>query len=268
MDGQICFFFLKSSKLIFFFTKFNMARHPAQRPVRNQKPDKSDRIKFDPELVAFEIGPKKEPFLVHKEHACRYVQVFRAAFNNEAFTEGETQVYKMEDTTSDVFRLLIHWLYAQTLDGPIWRIPRPFPQFQNDKERDTAFASMFPDISGDYRNLVGLWILADYLLLPQLQNLAIDELDHLLNTFGCNINFNGVKFIWDETAPDSPLRRYAINELARHFDFRKRSEQIKDQPGEILAALLSAMSQYRDQVLALRPVFKGSPFYHVPVLED
>ncbi len=59
----------------------------------------------------------------------------------------------MEDTTEGVFTLLAQWFYTQKLDG------------------DLVGASY----SGN--KLAGLWVLAERLLIPRLQNLAIDRLD-------------------------------------------------------------------------------------------
>jgi BTB/POZ domain len=50
--------------------------------------------------------------LVHKEVACLHSPVFKTAFNG-SFVEGKTQTYRLEDTSVDVFRLLVQWLYSQ-----------------------------------------------------------------------------------------------------------------------------------------------------------
>jgi hypothetical protein len=56
-------------------------------------------------LVKFLIGPdNKEPaeFMIHKEFACYHSPVFDAAFNGP-FVEGQTQTYRMDDTTKGSF---------------------------------------------------------------------------------------------------------------------------------------------------------------------
>ena len=67
------------------------------------------------ELVTLEVGPEKKKFIVHKEFACHYFPVLKAAFNSE-FIEGQTQTYVLEEVTEPVARLLVDWLYTQKLD--------------------------------------------------------------------------------------------------------------------------------------------------------
>jgi hypothetical protein len=59
-------------------------------------------------------GDKPEKFTVHKEFACR-VKAFDSAFNSN-FMEGQTQTYRIDDTSADAFRLFAQWLYGQDLD--------------------------------------------------------------------------------------------------------------------------------------------------------
>jgi BTB/POZ domain len=60
------------------------------------------------ELVTFHIGkdPSMETFKIHKEVACLYSPVLKAALNSQ-FIEGQTQTYTIDDTTKEVFQLLI-----------------------------------------------------------------------------------------------------------------------------------------------------------------
>jgi hypothetical protein len=57
---------------------------------------------------------RPEIIFVHKEFACFASPVFDAAFNSN-FIEGQTQTYKLDDTTSRAFRLLTQWLYFEKL---------------------------------------------------------------------------------------------------------------------------------------------------------
>jgi hypothetical protein len=63
-------------------------------------------------LVTFLIGEgdKPEKFTVHKEFAC-HVKAFDSAFNSN-FMEGQTQTYRIDDTSAVAFRLFVHWLYG------------------------------------------------------------------------------------------------------------------------------------------------------------
>lgn len=65
-------------------------------------------------MVTILAGPNKEPFLVHKDFACHYSPVLRAAFNS-SFIEGETQTYDLDDVEEETVRLLVHWIYTQSI---------------------------------------------------------------------------------------------------------------------------------------------------------
>jgi hypothetical protein len=64
----------------------------------------------DPENVVKLFAGEDEtqkPLNLHKQVACYYSPVFKAAFNSQ-FKEGETQTYKLEDAGQRAVRLLIH----------------------------------------------------------------------------------------------------------------------------------------------------------------
>jgi hypothetical protein len=107
-----------------------------------------------------------------------YSPVLKAALNSR-FIEGQTQTYALDDTTDEVFRLLVQWFYGQKLESPV-----------TDAEVDSVgrlvaeddwinpTISRFMKISHQHQtSLVGLWILADKLCIPALQNLVVDELE-------------------------------------------------------------------------------------------
>jgi hypothetical protein len=52
-------------------------------------------------------GRGEKPLNIHKDVACFYSPVFKAAFNSQ-FIEGEEQKYRLEDTNPRTVRLLIH----------------------------------------------------------------------------------------------------------------------------------------------------------------
>ncbi|KAK0126627.1 hypothetical protein ONS95_008213 [Cadophora gregata] len=73
------------------------------------------------QLVTLLAGDSPTKFVVHKYFACHYSPVFDAAFNGN-FLEGQTQEYKIQDVDEETVRLLVHWLYTQTLDTMSSRI--------------------------------------------------------------------------------------------------------------------------------------------------
>lgn len=55
-------------------------------------------------------------FVVHKQFACYYSPVLKAAPNSE-FIEGQTQIYTFEETKHELaFAFFVQWLYAQKID--------------------------------------------------------------------------------------------------------------------------------------------------------
>jgi hypothetical protein len=148
---------------------------------------------------------------VHKKFACNYSPVLKAAFTGN-FMEGQTQTYTMEDTTEGAFTLLAQWFYTQKLDG------------------DLGGAN----VAGD--NLARLWVLAERLLIPRLQNLAIDRIDE--KRIECNCIYIGaLQYVWDSTAPDSPLRRLFIHQCVWNLRSDVYRSSIDKFPKQMLAEI-------------------------------
>jgi hypothetical protein len=101
------------------------------------------------DLVTFVVGPAKKEFVVHKSFACHASPVLRAAFNSD-FVEGQTQRYALEDTTEDTFRLFSEWIYTQNI-------------YWDGESMETPASSSLPRV----------WVLAEKLLVPKLQNRAM-----------------------------------------------------------------------------------------------
>ena len=123
------------------------------------------------------------------------------AFNSE-FEEGRTQKYEMEDTSPDTFRVFVQWLYSQKLTH-IHR-EEGFNIYSEDHgarcEKETI-------------SRIELWVLAEKLLIPQLQNEAMTLLRSVGRT--CIEPFEmWVDYIYYKTAKDSPLRRFVVNLIA------------------------------------------------------
>lgn len=114
-------------------------------------------------LVTLYAVESSKKFIVHKDYACHYSPVFKAAFASQ-FLEGQTQEYRLEDTTEEVLRILVQWLYTQELDSP--------PIWKEDKELSESEKA---DGKQYHVSLVRLWILADSLLMSRLQNIVMRD---------------------------------------------------------------------------------------------
>jgi hypothetical protein len=62
-------------------------------------------------------------------------------------------------------------------------------------------------------HLVRLWILADKLLIASLQNVVIHKLEEQSMESDC-VNLSSLKFVYDNTTPDSKLRRLFLHQCA------------------------------------------------------
>ncbi|KAG4433063.1 hypothetical protein IFR05_011457 [Cadophora sp. M221] len=161
----------------------------------------------------FLIGPGDNPikFLVHKEFTCYYSSVLSAAFNG-SFVEGQTQTYRIEDTSPSAFRLFFQWLYSQKIDVYF---------LMETGRREATYGSPTPEesralIQTENMDLVELWVLADRLAIPELQNLAVKH----INAIG-NLDDPATEtfdYIYQNTVYDSPLRRLVVQQCAHQTD--------------------------------------------------
>lgn len=171
-----------------------------------------------------EVGPEKKKFILHKEFACQYSPVFKAAFNSD-FIEGQTQTYKLEDVTEAAARLLVNWFYTQQLDIEGYGASSP-----EKRQEDMA--------------LCQLWVLADKLLVPQLQNQTIRTMVDLRVKTNI-IPTLSLEYIWANTSPGNPLRRLLVHQCATlapscYFNYSTRY------PQEMLIELAEFHAQFRD----------------------
>lgn len=144
--------------------------------------------------MTFLVGPGEDPttFLVHKEVACKHSPVFAAAFNSD-FIEGQTQTYQLEDTTVEVFRLLVQWLYSERFNLPT--LTHGVAEFEDDNE---------------FICLVELWVLADRLAIPALHEDVLAAFFELMNFMGI-IPTRCLHYVLDNTAADSELRELFLD---------------------------------------------------------
>jgi hypothetical protein len=155
------------------------------------------------ETVTFCIGKgdNVKKFVVHKEFACRYSPVLKKAFSS-GFVEGQTQTYKLEDTTEFAFRFLTQWFYREKLDLDVHK----------DEISETG-ADHKIKCAKQGLALVELWTLADLLLVDKLQDHVMDLMARIQKSCGA-MNRHCFYYIYENTSADSPLRRLAVDQAA------------------------------------------------------
>lgn len=140
------------------------------------------------DLVTFVVGPAKKEFVVHKSFACHTSPILKAAFNSD-FIEGQTQRYTLEDTTEGAFRLFSEWVYTQNI-------------YWDGESKDEPRSYWLPEV----------WVLAEKLLVPKLQNRAIDLIEDLRKKRGAV--GHTITWIYQNTPYGSPLRRIYVHQWA------------------------------------------------------
>ena len=63
------------------------------------------------QMFTLYAGDSDEVLIVHREFASHYSPVLKAAVNSK-FSEGQTQTYRLQETTDRAIRLLVHWFYT------------------------------------------------------------------------------------------------------------------------------------------------------------
>lgn len=135
-------------------------------------------------------------FDVHKEFACHYSPVLKAAFNSK-FVEGQTQAYAFPEYEPEVIRCFIEWIYSQQVSGA----------YSATDDRHIQFSEATLVLSK-------LWVLADSILVPKLQNYVIHELKRVCDSFQ-RIPTNSLEYIYLMTNSESPLRRWCFQWCVR-----------------------------------------------------
>jgi hypothetical protein len=159
-------------------------------------------------MVTFLVGPGDAPkkFIIHKERVCHHSPVLKAAFNGN-FIEGETQTYRVEDTSPGAFRMFTRWVYDQDLDLVQLKI---LDQKQRDVRWEMGEAGHVEDLE-----LAELWVLADKMAMPKLQNFIVRQIVEIRNQ--CRwVAIRTLPYVYKKTAVGSPLRRLMVSEVAQH----------------------------------------------------
>lgn len=201
-------------------------------------------------------GDSAEHFHIHRTFAICRSPIFKAAFEGP-YLEAQSQTYKIDGPFDDnAIRILAHWIYTMKID------------FEHIKDPKTGELLELPDepveLEGDERTpgidtfidaLVQLWVLADRLLMPKLQNAAMKSFDKLTTSQELLPSPKTCGYVYENTSEDSPLRRYILQRWSmdsRPFGFKSHSQ---DLPHEMLCemtALFMEMVVKKDEEYKLQ----------------
>ncbi|KAK0100224.1 hypothetical protein ONS95_008189 [Cadophora gregata] len=188
-----------------------------------KKPKIEEAPFSDPKsLVTFLVGPGPDPteFIAHKEFVCRHSKVLEAAFNS-GFIEGQSQTYRLEDTSPAAFRLLMEWFYLEKLT-----LLQTSPGYVLD------VTDMQQEFNEDM-SLAELWVLAEKFAMPVLQNKIIDSMQQIV-LIGDSIPSRTFQYIYANTAAGSALRKYAVKTCVRYRNEGQYSENADLHPPQMM----------------------------------
>ncbi|RDW64201.1 hypothetical protein BP5796_10703 [Coleophoma crateriformis] len=231
------------------------------------------------ELVTFYVGEDSEGFSVHEEFAAHYSPVLREAFSKCA--EGDPKTFGLDDTPKRAFQLLVQWLYSQTFElmtedeygegsslGDDTDSGSQLVLYQarselgasEDEEEMDDLGAIEDAFKSKQMRLVELWILADKLCIPILQNMVVDEIIRHCN----RLNFvatSSLHHIYDKTGSGSQLRRLVTQQCAWELAEEWFEEHPDHFPREMLVDMIVELK--RNPQGAMQPVLATN--FHLPV---
>ncbi|KAG9241123.1 hypothetical protein BJ878DRAFT_248651 [Calycina marina] len=188
-------------------------------------------------LVTFLVGPDPNPmkFLIHKEVVCHHSEVLAAAFNS-SFQEGQTQTYRIEDTTERAFKLFTQWLYSRRLmlQQPFVSDATGYEKNDQEDQEDHEDQEQFMIELDEDMSLVELWVLADKFGMPLLQNDVLDSIHLILEDPEGQLPVQTFPYIFENTTPGSLLREYTISMCVRYMEPEALNQFDENFPRDLL----------------------------------
>jgi hypothetical protein len=144
------------------------------------------------EIVAISIGPEKKLFRVHKDLICHHSEYFRTAYNGQ-WKESESGV-ALEDVETEVFKIFLHWLYAQDLPDTL---------------RDLSLISGVGDGQLSQLSLIQACVFGDRFLAPRFKqhahNMYVDLNPNELPYY------NNIKYAFQHLNEGDPLLTFFVD---------------------------------------------------------
>lgn len=168
------------------------------------------------------------PVVVHRDFATYYSPVLKAAFASR-FQEGIHQEYRFHDGfDASVIRIFANWLYTQTINFDVG--------LHHQRKRGHGCEARFKGGC-----LAKLWVLADQLLIPKLQNEAMrclhsisasDDDEDLLPVDVCH-------WVYENTSKCSHLRAWFVETFGYIYTPKKYKANGDKFPQEMLVAMIA-----------------------------
>jgi hypothetical protein len=143
------------------------------------------------------VGSSPVSFHAHIDLLCTSSTFFNKALNGE-FKEGIDKVVPMPDDEPEIFLEFLNWLY--------------------DRKHFNGMPLVFVDVL----KWCKLWILADKLDVPALQNFAMESIFKTFDSYdGHSLPASTFNHVYQNSVPNSPLRevlwQFAVRKMALKF---------------------------------------------------
>ncbi|PMD39692.1 hypothetical protein L207DRAFT_25448 [Hyaloscypha variabilis F] len=105
--------------------------------------------------------------------------VLSAAFNSPCI-EGQTKTYNLISTSPSAFRLLVEFMYRDSLDSLItsYDVRRQLSNILDpNRYSSEALKEIEAELKVDVKLLIEVWYLGDYFIMPNLQDWALMHLE-------------------------------------------------------------------------------------------
>jgi hypothetical protein len=150
------------------------------------------------ELVTLHVGKdeSKKIFQVYAILLSMHSEYFATALRTN-FAEGQAKVFTLPDEDAAVFGYVIEWVLTGKIVENI---------------RDPKMEGWSSDVGNEpaLDHFHALWILADYLLMPALQNYVIERISKWEKVYR-TLNVPEFPKIFEKCPLGSPLRRYIVD---------------------------------------------------------
>jgi hypothetical protein len=120
--------------------------------------------------------------------------------------EGQTQTYRIDDTSVDAFRLFAQQLYGQELD-----------LFQLRGDYEHTWGTTTQEERDENHSLIELWVLAEKYEMYEIQNATMNCILAIYKRSDC-VCVSEFPYIYNNTCSGSPLRKLVVAQCTWKVD--------------------------------------------------
>ena len=164
------------------------------------------------EIVIILLGPNQQKFGVHKNLICASSKYFNSAFN-DGFAEAQSGVIKLPELEPKLFDFFYRWLYSA---------PRLVGETLYKRAPDT---DRQPD-----ELLLTLYRLADYLLVPGMKLMALEQIRETFSSYEPTIPSHEFTYLLFEDDQLESIQLYIV----KHIGYWMSKSQDRDEWVELI----------------------------------